>query len=178
MSYSPLYLKVIAQVLRPDIEGGYSNDPDDSGGETNYGISDTSDGQRDHMADLDGDGRPDVAIINMTRDDAVLAFHTRYWKKMKLEEITDQEAVLQIFDFGVNAGPGTAIKLAQKIAGATRDGAMGPVTTALINKYPGNFLAQYKQGRKDFYMDLAVRIPKNRKYLLGWLARVDKIHLT
>ncbi|WP_277997612.1 glycosyl hydrolase 108 family protein, partial [Escherichia coli] len=42
--FSPAFEHALNFILRPDIEGGYVNDPTDSGGETKYGISDRRDG--------------------------------------------------------------------------------------------------------------------------------------
>ena len=58
-------------ILGADIEGGYSNDPRDAGGETNHGIADMRDGVRDGMTDTDGDGKPDTKIKDLTKQQAI-----------------------------------------------------------------------------------------------------------
>ena len=52
-------------------EGGYVNDPDDSGGETNFGISKRA--------------FPDLDIKNLTKEDAVKIYHDKYWKPSRVE---------------------------------------------------------------------------------------------
>lgn|SRR3990172_6920665 len=172
MNYPEIFKKCIAVVLKS--EGGWVDDPHDTGGETNYGIADAGDGQIDGKADLDGDGTGDVLIKQMTRDQAIEAYYLRYWRKMKLQDIHQEEAILQVFDFGINAGMRTAIRIAQKIAGATVDGLPGPETTARINEYPGDFLAEYKQARKEYYYALVRHKKENERFIKGWINRVDK----
>lgn len=58
--FSPAFEHALNFILRPDIEGGYVNDPTDSGGETKYGISDRRDGVIDGKTDVNGDGKPDI----------------------------------------------------------------------------------------------------------------------
>ena len=174
MNYPEIFKKCIAVVLKN--EGGWVNDPKDAGGETNYGIADAGDGKVDGKADLDGDGTGDVAIKQLTRDQAIEAYYNRYWRKMRLQNIHQQEAILQIFDFGINAGMRTAIRIAQKISGATVDGLPGSETTTRINEYPGDFLADYKQARREYYHALVRHKPENERFVKGWLKRVDNTH--
>lgn len=54
-------------------EGGYTNDPNDPGGETNFGIS-----KRYH---------PEEDIKNMTIDRAAQIYKTQYWDVNNLESI-------------------------------------------------------------------------------------------
>lgn len=176
MNYPPLYRQCIQVILKN--EGGYVNDPDDLGGETNRGITDISDGTVDRKADIDGDGTGDVPIKDLTADQATQIYFTRYWRKMNLEGIQDREVVLQIFDHGVNAGIRTAIKIAQRVAGATADGYVGAQTTTLINEYPGNYLDAFKQARRDYYRHITKTRPRNEKFLAGWLNRVENTKLT
>ncbi|HBM8376950.1 TPA: hypothetical protein L0V82_003512 [Escherichia coli] len=71
LKFSPAFEHALNFILRPDIEGGYVNDPTDSGGETKYGISDRRDGVIDGKTDVNGDGKPDNLII--TRASSVRA---------------------------------------------------------------------------------------------------------
>ena len=53
-------------------EGGYVNDPDDPGGETNFGIA-----KRSH---------PDVDIANLTKEDAKIIYYQDYWMKIEFHK--------------------------------------------------------------------------------------------
>lgn len=65
--FSPAFLHSLSFVIRPDVEGGYVNDPTDRGGETKYGISDRRDGVIDGKTDVNGDGKPDTRIKDLCR---------------------------------------------------------------------------------------------------------------
>lgn len=69
-------------------EGGYSNDPDDPGGETNFGIS-----KRYH---------PDVDIKNLTATDAAKIYFSEYW--MALADALPFPMDVVAMDMSVNPG--------------------------------------------------------------------------
>lgn len=150
-------------------EGGYVWHPADPGGETKYGIAKKF--------------FPDEDIQNLTKKRAKSLYRKHYWKPMNLEGINDDDLILQIFDFGVNAGPSRSIKLIQCIAGAKPvDGICGPVTKSKINSFipikkdSGTYSAidLFKEGRKHYYVDLANRKPVMNVFLPGWLNRIEK----
>lgn len=99
-------------------------------------------------------------------------YREHFWNKMKGDDICEQETAFNIFDFGVNAGMKTSIKIAQQIAGVIADGVIGPKSLEALNAIPG----------KDFdYMMFAMKMERysrivkaNRsqsKFLLGWTIR-------
>ncbi len=94
-------------------EGGLVDDPNDSGGLTNYGIS-----QRAY---------PRLDIRNLTRADAVQIYRSDYWLRCRCDELPAPLALL-VFDSAVNQGPDAAIRALQAALGTTSDGVMGPQT--------------------------------------------------
>lgn len=76
-------------------EGGYVNDPSDSGRETNFGIS------KKYFPDLD--------IKNLTRESAKQIYFTNYWKPTGCEAIRWPLNLL-VFDTAVNMGNQRAVK--------------------------------------------------------------------
>jgi lysozyme family protein len=152
-----LFNRCISVVLKN--EGGYINHPNDPGGETNMGIA------RKFYPDLD--------IKHLTSNQAIEIYFRDYWSKMNLTGIFDEKLVLHIFDMGVNAGIRTAIKMVQRIVETEADGIIGPVTTEMINMYPGDLLNIYKQERKKYYFAIARRKPDLQVFLPGWLNRID-----
>jgi len=143
-------------------EGGYINDPNDLGGETNYGIC------KRYF--------PDEDIVSITKERAKELYYEHYWKPMRLQHIwTKHDAVLEIFDMGVNAGRKRAIRMAQKIVMTVQDGIMGPVTGKAIDQYRG-FVEKYKDARRQYYREIAEKRPQNKKFLKGWLKRVESTH--
>jgi lysozyme family protein len=61
-----------------------------------------------------------------------------------------------VFDFGVNAGPKTSVKLLQRSLGAMDDGAIGPVTLKLANSAnPVTLISTLEMIRINYYRGLA-----------------------
>lgn len=155
-----LFNRCIEVILRN--EGGYVNHRNDPGGETNFGIAKKF--------------FPDEDIKNLTVERAKEIYFERYWLPMHLDGIINEESVLQIFDFGVNAGRSRAIKLAQEIVGIEKDGLCGQKTRDAINNFKYDFLSEYKELRKEYYYNLAYKKSAMKVFLKGWLNRVDKTH--
>lgn len=139
-------------------EGGYSNDPSDPGGETNWGISKRS--------------YPHADIRNMTYEQAVEIYRQDYWNS-HYDLIHDQEIANQLFDFGVNAGMHQAVKTLQESIGyftvgpIVADGIFGPKTLEALNSViPTILLKEFRARRAAYYGGL-----NKPKYLLGWLRR-------
>ena len=143
-------LKVILQN-----EGGYVNDPSDSGGETKYGISKRA--------------FPYLDIKNLTIEQAGEIYYKNYYLACRADTIVNNELAMQVFDHSVNAGVSKAIKLLQKCAGVTQDGIVGVNTMDKVNSQ--DLVMQYIEERKKFYV--AISGGKNKKFLKGWIRRVD-----
>lgn len=77
-------------------EGGYDNDPDDPGGETNYGID-----KRSH---------PEVDIRSLTREGALEIYWRSYWVKFGCEWLAGPVGEV-FFNACVNCGAGRARQL-------------------------------------------------------------------
>ena len=92
-------------------EGGYTNDLNDAGGETNMGVS-----KREY---------PDVDIKNLTEQQAVEIYREGYWKA-NYSQIANQPLADKLFDLGVLFGVGTTVKVLQIVLDLTPDGAFGP----------------------------------------------------
>jgi len=99
-------------------EGGYSNDPKDPGGETNWGISKRS--------------YPGVDIKNLTQAGAKEIYMRDFW--MPLGAAADPAIKFQVFDFAVNSGISTALRKLQLAVGVADDGHWGPVSAAALAK--------------------------------------------
>lgn len=147
-------------------EGGYVDDPDDPGGETNYGISKAA--------------YPDVDIADLTEADAIAIYHRDYWQHPRIDQLPDSVAG-KVFDMAVNMGPATAIRLWQGTLndmGANppliEDGRIGPATiTASTNADQTGCLAKYKTALVAHYMAIIRRNPTMAKYQRGWLRRAN-----
>ena len=176
---------IVSDILRR--EGGYVNDPDDSGGATNHGV--TIHTMRRLGIDVDGDGDVDVNDVRkLTRDRAAAIFREHYFVKPGIAALPE---VLQasVFDMYVNAG-GAAVKILQRLLAefgfpVTVDGALGPKTVAAANKAfavaPNHLADAYGIARRNYYYDLADHRTTSRKYVRrkdggkgGWITRAEE----
>jgi lysozyme family protein len=160
MAYPNIFKRCIRIVLRN--EGGYVNNPNDLGGETNFGIAKKF--------------YPEEDIKNMTKERATWLFYRDYWSPMKINKLTNPDLVLQVFDFGVNAGIRTSIRMLQRLVEVEDDGIIGPITTGVVNSWDESLVNKFKIRRKVYYMNLAAKKPKLEIFLRGWLRRVDNTH--
>lgn len=137
-------------------EGGYVNDPRDSGGQTKYGISKKA--------------YPDLDIPNLTIAQAMEIYRKDYWDRCKCDNIPDALSVA-VFDFAVNSGVKTAIKKLQIALGVKADGIIGNQTLGACNRLPvKKVLDDYMDLRLDYLMSL----PKWKYYGNGWGSRVER----
>jgi len=140
-------------------EGGYANNPNDPGQETNFGISKRS--------------YPEVDIYNLTKEQAKEIYERDYWKPLRLYMIDNANVCLELFDFSVNAGLSRAVKMAQKLAGTKEDGILGGITAKAINEFEGDFVRALKHARVIYYESLARNNHNLKMFLKGWKSRVD-----
>jgi lysozyme family protein len=62
---------------------------------------------------------------------------------------------LMLFDFGVNAGPRTSVKLMQRAVGVTADGSLGPQTLAAATATDaGKLIDALAEARLAYYRSL------------------------
>ena len=117
------------------LEGGYTNDPTDRGGETNFGIIKVV-----MESAIERGIISDTTVKDMTIDQAKAIYKADYWDKARLDEIEHKGIATEIFDTGVNSGVKKAIIIVQMALdylgeSPDVDGAIGPQTISLINKW-------------------------------------------
>ena len=101
------------------VEGKETNDPNDPGGLTRFGIAKNS--------------NPDVDVANLTLDDAKALYKARYWDPVHGDDLKWPLCLL-VFDCAVNQGADIAKKLLQKSVGTVQDGVLGQNTIAAIGR--------------------------------------------
>lgn len=136
-------------------EGPETNDPNDPGGHTKFGISKRA--------------FPELDIGSLTRDQAAGIYRGHYWTPCRCEELAKPLA-LCVFDAAVNMGNAMAVRLLQAIVDVTEDGIMGPMTllavkgadvAATVKNYHAERESQYRSMMGFF------------RYGHGWLNRND-----
>jgi len=139
-------------------EGGDSNDPDDRGGRTRYGIS-----QRAY---------PRIDISTLTLEHARDLYHRDYWRPMRCDQLPSKVAVA-LFDYGVNCGVGAAVRELQRIIGVTVDGSVGPATIGATRCMDeDHVIRQLLHRRMSRYFGIVLGHPDQGKYLCGWANRL------
>lgn len=102
-------------------------------------------------------------------------YQDNFWQKMKGDEITQQPIAETLFDFAVNAGHRTAVKLAQLVVDTTPDGAIGPITLKALNEMSAeDFDVRYALAKVARYAQIVNRDRSQSKFLLGWINRTLK----
>lgn len=134
-------------------EGGYVNHPKDPGGETKYGISKRA--------------YPNINIAELTKESAAEIYKKDYWNKVRGDSLPYPIALI-MFDMAVNMGVRRSIKMAQKVAGAKRDGVFGPKTLkAITDLNVSYFCASIVSDRIIYYSELSTFETFKR----GWISR-------
>lgn len=80
-------------------EGGYSNDPRDPGGATNFGIT-----LNDYRKYIDSEGTAD-SVRRMSVDQAKTIYKSKYWDALNCDNLASG-VDYTCFDYGVNSGLG------------------------------------------------------------------------
>lgn len=161
---------VVSDILRR--EGGFVNDPSDTGGATNHGV--TIHTMRRLGIDVDGDGDVDVNDVRaLPRDRAGEIFKQHYFVRPGY----------------VNAG-GASVKILQRLLvkfgfHVAVDGALGPLTIAAtqssLKTAPDHLVDAYGIERRNYYYKLADTRVTSRKYASrkdggkgGWIKRSEE----
>ena len=176
---TPVIKSIIDDIIKA--EGGYSNNPNDSGGQTMYGITKSvavANGYKGAMKDL-----PISLAENI--------YYTQYVSKPKFDLLIplSESIAAEVIDTGVNMGPSVAGKFLQRCLNAfnsqgkayadiTVDGKVGTGTASALKSYLG---LRGKQGEIVMlkalnclqgarYIELAEGRQANEDFVYGWIA--------
>lgn len=185
MSKTTFELLAAPWILRPDVEGGFSNHRNDRGGATNHGITLSflellPDGDLDGY--LDGDINRDSVIniddIRALNEAEAKPLYYRYlWKPSGCDELPFAVA-LCLFDGLVNHKPGPAKRLLQMGLRVNADGIIGSLTRAAASRVAESpaaledFLLEYLSHRAVFYNGLVTANSSQASFLRGWHRRL------
>lgn len=159
------------------IEGGYVNDPNDSGGATNHGVTERKARQYGYVGDM----------CDLPIEFAYAIAAEEFWYGAKMDKVSEisWEVAEEMFDTGYNAGPGGAWKIAQRMLNLMNregkdwpdiavDGAPGPKTfsalEAAVKRRGGLHVFRcFNAGQSAFYIELAERRTKDQNFFNGWI---------
>lgn len=168
--------QMIDDVIRR--EGGYTNNPNDKGGPTNFGIT---------QADLSkylGHNALISEVKNLSEDTAREIYEQRYYYGPSIQKLPEEIQPF-IFDSAVNNGARRAIKFIQRVCNQAgypphldEDGAMGPKTLAganwALNEMKDYFLKSLIEERRMFYLLIVDHNPDQSVFIKGWLNRLNE----
>ena len=167
------------------VEGGYSNHPDDLGGETMWGVTE----QVARAWGYDG------AMAALPETTAAAIYHAGYWAPLRLDEVgaVYEDLALLLFDVGFNVGTGRAAGWLQRClnvnnGGGRRygdvavDGHIGPETLAALGRYAelrgdageAMLLACVQGLQVTHYVAISEARVQNETFTYGWLRRTTR----
>lgn len=143
------------------IEGKFSDDPDDNGGRTDWGWTETT-------LEWIGEQPP------KNREEAKALYLKYIWLPNKLNYLQP----LVAWSYGdslVNHNPRQAAKQVQYGLRVESDGIFGPISrnaalTENVNTL--DYWKRYRETRVKFYHDIVERNPKQNKFIEGWMNRL------
>lgn len=168
----------INEIIRT--EGGYVNDPSDSGGETKYGITKAVALSYGYTGEM----------IDFPRYLAVKIYEDWYWNAVKGDRLVyiSEDVAKEVVDTGVNMGVARAVIFLQRSLNAFNlngqyyadlsvDGLMGSKTLTALEDY---LMFRGDEGERVLtnalnclqgaaYIELAENREKDEKYVYGWL---------
>ena len=161
------FQKIFDYLLK--VEGGYSNDKHDKGGETTWGIIESEARKHGYKGDM----------RDFPKEMAKDIYKKDYYLKNRLNEVKDDRVALSICDFIVNSGTWGAKKAQYTLNllgfNLTVDGKIGNKTIEALNKVnPDEFLKVYHELQRKFYRSIVAARPTQKAFLKGWLNRVDR----
>ena len=176
--FEPCFNKVIM------LEGGYNlhEVPGDRGGMTYAGIA------RNRWQKWPGWGKVDAGDYDSDLTSMVRIFYKEnFWDRLKGDDIDAQDVAYHLYAFSINAGLRVAVRIAQRIIGATPDGVFGEKSFSLLNgliqdeKDEKIFVLMFNLMKIFRYKDICMNdrrrgndhLVSNQKFLCGWINRVQ-----
>lgn len=150
------YNDAIKQVFQD--EGGYTNDPHDPGGPTNWGIT---------LEDARHYWKPDATALDvrqMPKSVAADIYEKHYAAPIDYDSLP-AGVDYTVLDYAINSGISRAVKTLQEVVGVPADGSIGPVTLAATNKSnPDKVIDAIYDSRLSFLR----RLPTWSRFGKGW----------
>jgi len=155
-------------------EGGYVNDPNDSGGATKYGVT---------QRDITGLPGFPTDVKDLTGSQAIDYYEHYYWAKfgsaghfaqVNFPMIEAQPVLDKLLDMSVLFGVKEAVILIEGVLNLVVDGLFGPHDLVAVNEAEPTSLVQgFKTVLVSHAIGIANAQPKDREFLAGWIKRIN-----
>lgn len=154
-------------------EGGerFTNDPDDKGGATRWGITAVT------LGEARGLGRAATAdeVKALTGAEARSIYMARYVEAPGFTNVTDEKLRALLVDSAIQHGPGAAVQFLQRALGVKDDGILGGETLAKLQAaLPQYVYREVWNERAHFYAGIIKRNANQRKFAGGWFIRLSE----
>ena len=152
------------------VEGGYTDDKNDKGGKTKYGIIEEEARDFGYKGDMQ----------DLTKDFAKNIYLKKYYLGNKLDKVTNDKVALSICDWAVNSGRNGTKNAQIAINQLTNanldvDGIIGNKTLEALNAAdPEKFLEVYHNLQRIYYRSKVEGDKTQKEFLTGWLNRVQR----
>ena len=167
--------EIIDELIRR--EGGFVNDPDDRGGATKFGVTEsTLSGYLGEPVDVDD-------VQRLTVDEARLIYERLYITSPKLDALasaTVPRLLDLLVDSAVQHGPPMPVKWVQRTVGALDDGLIGPLTLDAVQAFRAAmggdaelFWSVFRQ-RLEYYGRIIRNDPSQAKFARGLMLRMGE----
>lgn len=141
-------------------EGGYSNNPNDPGGETCWGITRRVAIQEGYTGDMH----------ILPRDFAKGIYQRRYWDAVKADSLPD-DMRFAVFDAAVNSGVEQAVKWLQRAVDVGEDGDLGAMTLQAAQRANG---LRTGVTVNALHLDFMTSLPTWGPFGRGWARRIAR----
>lgn len=173
-----LFSKISSVILQH--EGGYVNDPNDRGGETNMGITIAT--WRAYAPSDLGIEATTNTLRNMTKEQAEIIYYNHYWKPKGFCKLETIKIALMLYDWTITSG--RAVTQVRKmlhneyninlVVSNTMDDDMIHCINAIEDQE--QLLSRIAEVRKEYYRSLTITNgePNTQvRFLTGWINRVN-----
>ena len=156
-----------------NLEGNYSNDKDDSGGETMYGITKACAVRNGYLGEMN-----DLTILQ-----AKDIYRKEYYQTPKFDQIKNDAIAYELLDTAINCGTQSAVKFLQRSLNYLNidstlgkdlfvDGVIGIESLARANCYADQkrLLVMLNAVQCYYYIGITDSNPRQRKFINGWLS--------
>ena len=164
------YSEMLSQTF--EHEGGLNLNEYGGGGISNFGVTQTIyDAYRKRKS------LPKQSVKEITLAEKQDVYYTIFYTEPKIDTLPGSVRN-EVFDFGTNSSPKTAIEMLQSIVGAEVDGKIGPQTLGAVNAYSNvhgeeALAVELLDTRQEYLNDVIEADETQRVHAQGWTNRIN-----